>query len=105
MFMTKTRLRFATDHYRDVLIKQLTKAGYSTEDGRSIDELSIRELIKEWQIVKVRGIDKMELLVVHFMREYKLTRKQAEKLLNESLADFDVMRSILKAANRKVITP
>ena len=57
----------------------------------------------EWQIVKVRGIDKMNLLVSHFMKEYKLSREQAEALLNESLTDFDVMRTILKAADRRVI--
>lgn len=45
----------------------------------------------------------MNLLVSHFMKEYKLSREQAEALLNESLTDFDVMRTILKAADRRVI--
>lgn len=45
----------------------------------------------------------MESLVSHFMEEYKLSRKEAEALLIESLTDFDVMRNILKAANRRVV--
>ena len=40
----------------------------------------------------------METLIVHFMKEYELTRGEAEDLLNESLSDFEVMRSILQAA-------
>lgn len=108
MFMEKTRLRFAsnhfaTNHYRAELIKRLLKAGHTVSGGRNINELSLSELVKEWQIVKVRGIDKMNLLVSHFMNEYELSREQAEALLNESLTDFDVMRTILKAADRRVI--
>lgn len=49
------------------------------------------------------GIGKMESLVSHFMEEYKLSRTEAETLLIESLTDFDVMRTILKAADRKVV--
>lgn len=44
----------------------------------------------------------MELLVNHFMREYKLSREEAEDLLNASMTDFEVMRSILQAVDRRV---
>lgn len=43
----------------------------------------------------------METLVNHFMNEYGITRDEAVELLYESLSDFEVMKSILKAAYLK----
>lgn len=44
----------------------------------------------------------MELLIIHFMSEYKLSRAEAEDMLNASMTDFDVMRAILRAVDRRI---
>lgn len=55
MFMTKTRLRIATDHYKDILIDRLLKEGLlKMEDGRQLYELTLSELEKEWRVIKER---------------------------------------------------
>lgn len=53
MFLTKTRLRIAHDHAKDVLIGRMIKAGlYKNEDGRQLYELTLSELLSEWRQYK-----------------------------------------------------
>lgn len=45
----------------------------------------------------------MDVLVGHFMNEYELSREEAVKLVNESMTEFEVVKSILQAADRRMM--
>lgn len=49
-----------------------------------------------------KGEKQMQNLIEHFIEQYNLSEEEAEQLIYDSLLEFEVLKAVLKVADRMV---